>query len=79
MSEHVTKREPVLLDQDDETFESTVIRIQAKLTQSAQLAGPVPAVAAVNQDMAMLKANLSCNQSRAIEHVHYVLQPAALL
>ena len=50
-AKHVTERDPVFLDEHLETFKRAKVGIQQELGERAKLCGPVPAIAAVNQDV----------------------------
>ena len=78
MTEHVAKRHPVLLHQYDEALEGAVVWIQAKLTQGADLTGTIPTIRAVYENMRVVDADLTSDQTLAAQDQRDVFEPLAL-
>ena len=46
----MTKREPLLLNQDDETFHRAIVGVESQLAETRQERGTIPTIRAVNHD-----------------------------
>lgn len=66
--EAVTKAQPLFLEQNLKTTNGAVIAVQHEHGQGGELAGPVPAVAAVHHHRGFPRLHLVCDPQRSCEN-----------
>ena len=63
-TKHVTERDPVLFNEDLESFKCSKVGVETELGQGGELRGTVPSVGTMNQDIVLSDIN-------SLEHLVY--------
>ena len=70
--------DPVLFDEDGETFCGAVVGVEANLRERRELRGAIPAVGAVHEDVRVGEMDRSSDDENAVEDVGEVGEPVGL-